>query len=76
MKQPTFIEGVGVAIALSLAGGVLYSAMETLIPGVPQLRLLVAAIGLAYVIYLLGRSPERTGRVTAAAAWLLVAVVL
>ncbi len=76
MKQPTFLEGVSVAIAISLAGGVLYTAMDTAFPGFPVLRLLIAAIGLAYVVYLLGRSPERVGRVTAAAAWLLVAGVL
>ena len=76
MKHPTFLEGVGVALAISLAGGVLYTAMDTVFPGVPVLRLLIAGIGLAYVVYLLNRSPERVGRVTAAAAWLLVAGVL
>ncbi len=76
MKQPTFPEGVAVALAASLAGGVLYTALDTVFPGVPVLRLLIAAIGLVYVVYLLGRSTERVGRVTAAAAWLLVAGVL
>ncbi|MGB5473212.1 MAG: hypothetical protein WBQ78_07030 [Gammaproteobacteria bacterium] len=76
MKQPTFPEGVTVALAASLAGGVLYTALDTVFPGVPVLRLLIAAIGLVYVVYLLGRSTERVGRVTAAAAWLLVAGVL
>jgi len=76
MKQPTFLEGVGVALAASLVGSMLYTAMEVVFPGVPVLRLLIAGISLAYVVYLLGRSPERVGRVTAAAAWLLVAGVL
>jgi len=76
MKRPTFIEGAGVALAASLAGGVLYTALDTVMPGVPVLRLLIAGIVLAYVIYLLGRTPERVGRVTAVAAWLLVAGVL
>jgi hypothetical protein len=76
MKQPTFLEGVGVAIAASLAGTMLYTAMNVMFPGVPVLRLLIAGIGLAYVIYLLSRSPERVGRVTAAAFWVLVAGVL
>ena len=76
MKPPTFLEGAGVALALSLAGGVLYTALDTVFPHVPVLRLLIAGIGLAYVIYLLRRSPERVGRVTAVAAWLLVASVL
>ena len=76
MKQPTFPEGVTVALAASLAGSMLYTALDTVFPGVPVLRLLIAGIGLAYVVYLLGRSTERVGRVTAAAAWLLVAGVL
>jgi hypothetical protein len=76
MRQPTFLEGAGVALAISLAGGVLYTAMDTVFSGVPVLRLLIAGIGLAYVVYLLNRSPERVGRVTAAAAWLVVAGVL
>jgi hypothetical protein len=76
MKQPTFLEGVSVAIAASLAGSVLYTALNVVFPGVPVLRLLIAGIGLAYVVYLLSRSPERVGRFTAVAAWLLVASVL
>jgi hypothetical protein len=76
MKQPTFPEGVSVALAASLAGGVLYSAMGAVFPGIPVLRLLIAGISLAYVVYLLSRSPERVGRITATAAWLLIAGVL
>ena len=76
MKRPTFLEGVGVAIAASLAGSVLYTAMDVVFPGGPVLRLLIAGIGLAYVIYLLSRSPEHVGRITATAAWALVAGVL
>ena len=76
MKQPTFLEGVAVALAASLAGGVLYTALNVVFPGVPVLRLLIAGIGLTYVVYLLSRSSERVGRVTTAAAWLLSAGVL
>ncbi len=76
MNQPTFLEGVSVALAASLVGSLFYTAMDVVFPGIPVLRLLIAAIGLAYVVYLLSRSPERVGRITAAAAWLLVAGVL
>jgi hypothetical protein len=76
MKQPTFPEGVAVALAASLAGAAVYTALDVAFPGVPVLRLLVAGIGLVYVIYLLGRSPERVGRVTAVAVWLIVAGIL
>lgn len=76
MKQPTFPEGVAVALAASLAGGAVYSALDVVFPGAPVLRLLIAVISLVYIIYLLGRSPERVGRVTAVAVWLIVAGVL
>ena len=76
MRQPTFLEGVGVALAFSVTGGVLYTAIDAIFPDMPVLRLLIAGIGLAYVVYLLGRSPERVGRVTAVAAWLVIAAVL
>lgn len=76
MKQPTFLEGVGVALAASLVGSMLYTAVKLVFPGVPVLRLLIAGIGLAYVFYLLSRSPERVGRITAVAAWVVIAGVL
>lgn len=76
MKQPTFLEGVTVALVMSLAGSVSYTALDAVFPGVPVARLLIAGIGLAYIVYLLSRSPERIGQVTAAAAWLLVAGAL
>lgn len=76
MKQPTFLEGVSVALAASLVGSMLFTAMQVVLPGVPALRLLVAGIGLAYMIYLLSRSPEHVGRITAVAAWAIIAAVL
>jgi len=73
MKAPTFLEGAAVALVMSLAGSVLYTALDAVFPGIPAARLLIAGLALAYLVYLLGRSPERIGRVTAAAGWLLVA---
>jgi hypothetical protein len=76
MKAPTFLEGVAVALVMSLAGSVVYTALDTVFSGVPVARLLIPGLGLTYLVYLLRRSPERIGRVTAAAAWLLVAGAL
>lgn len=76
MKQPDFLEGISVALAASIAGSLLYSAIDVVFPDIPVLRLLIAGISLGYVVYLLNRSPARVGRVTAAAVWLLVAAVL
>jgi len=72
MKQPTFFEGVAVAVAASLLGSTLYSVFSSAFPAGAVLRLLIAGIGLAYVLYLLSRSRERVGRVTVVAGWTLV----
>jgi hypothetical protein len=75
MKNPSFFEGVAVALAASVVGSLLYTVLTSLFPVALLLRLLVACIGLAYVVYLLSRSRERVGRVTALAIWGLVAGV-
>ena len=69
MKRPTFLEGVTVAIGASFLGGASYSALTTVLPGSVAFRALVAGIGLAYVLYLLARSHDRVGRVTALTVW-------
>ncbi len=74
MKQPTFFEGVAVALGASLIGSVLYTALTLVFAGGGVLRLLVAGIGFGYVAYLLSRSRERVGRITVLVAWALVAV--
>jgi hypothetical protein len=73
MKQPTFFEGVAVALVASVAGGVLYTALTSVFAGGTVLRLLVAGLGLGYVIYLFSRSRERIGRLTALGFWLIAA---
>ncbi len=73
MKRPTFFESVAVAFALSLVGSALFTALTTVFPGAFVLRLLIAGIGLGYVVYLLSRSRERVGRITVLAAWAVAA---
>ncbi len=76
MRRPTFLEGVGVALAASLAGALAYAALTQMATPGSVLRIVVAGLGLAYLLYLLGRSEERVGRVTAVAAWTLAAALL
>jgi hypothetical protein len=76
MKQPTFFEGVAVALTASLLGSALYSVLSPVLPADVVLRLLIAGTGIAYVLYLLSRSHERVGRVTIVAAWSLVTGVI
>lgn len=73
MRQPSFFEGVAVAMTAALFGSVLYTALSPFSSSDGLLRLLVAGIGLSYVVYLLVRSREPVGRITALACWVLVA---
>jgi hypothetical protein len=76
MRRPSFLEGVGVALVASVAGALAYAALSLVGTPGAVLRLVVAGLGLAYLLYLLGRSAERVGRVTAVAAWTAAAAVL
>lgn len=73
MNRPPFLEGVGVALAASVVGAALFAVLGTVLAGAAALRLVIAGIGLAYVVYLLARSRERVGRVTVLTAWLALA---
>ncbi|MCU7917982.1 MAG: hypothetical protein KZQ95_06440 [Candidatus Thiodiazotropha sp. (ex Epidulcina cf. delphinae)] len=74
MKRPGFFEGVGVALAVSIVGSVLFSVLATLFAGGFVLRGLIAALSLLYLLYLLKRSEERVGRITTLTAWLAAAL--
>ena len=73
MKVPSFSEGIGVALVGSLAGSGLFAAMGWLLEGVGVFRLVIALLSFVYVIYLMVRSPVRSGRLVVMAAWMLVA---
>ncbi|MCG7950054.1 MAG: hypothetical protein JAZ17_27960 [Candidatus Thiodiazotropha endolucinida] len=76
MKRPGFLEGVGVALVATIGGGVLFSALTTVFVTDFVLHLLIATMGLIYVIYLLCRSGEKVGRLTSVSVWLAAAVVI
>lgn len=76
MKKPGFIEGVGVALVMSIAGSAVYAALSQLFPRLTVLYLLIPGIALVYLLYLLSRSRQRTGRMTVLSVWLLAALVL
>ena len=74
MTRPSFLEGAVLALAASIGGSILYSGLDYLLgPGL-AVRLLIAALGLAYLLYVLMRSEARVGRLVSLAAWLLLAV--
>lgn len=74
MKRPGFMEGVGVALVATIGGGVLFSALTTVFVADFILRLLIAGMGLLYVLYLLRRSGEKVGRFTSMSVWLAAVV--
>ncbi len=69
MKRPGFYEGVLVAVIASVAGVVLYGAMAMLFSIAFSVRALAAMIGSAYLVYLLWRSPKKSGRMAAMLFW-------
>lgn len=76
MSKPTFLEGTGVAMVLALTGTLSYRALEWALPDAVAFRLIASGLGGAYMLYLLGRSRERTGRVITLSLWLAVTGLL
>ncbi len=76
MKRPGIMEGVVLALGVSVVAGLLFTVMGPVFGGAAVLRLLIAASSLVYVIYLLSRSRECVGRVTTVAAWTITALAL
>jgi hypothetical protein len=74
MKRPGFFEGISLALAVSIVGSLLFSILNTVLPGNMVLRLLIAGVAFAYIVYLLSRSNERLGRVTVLAVWAVAAL--
>lgn len=66
--------GVAAALGSSLGGAAVLAALTPLLGAGAALKLVAALLGFAYVIYVVTQSGERTGRVAALAAWLIVAV--
>jgi hypothetical protein len=71
MSRPSFLEGALVALAASVGAAVVYSALRLLLPTSQALTLVLAALGLGYLLYLLARSREPAGRVLLVLVWLV-----
>jgi hypothetical protein len=67
--DPSLFHGVVAALVFSLCGAALLAALTPIVGAASALRAVVALLGLAYLLYLLGRSGERTGRITTVAVW-------
>jgi hypothetical protein len=75
MKRPTFLGGVGVALAASIAGGVLFAMLSSVFTRGPALHVIIAGLGLGYILYLLRHSGKRIGRLSVVSLWAVVAVI-
>lgn len=72
MKRPRFSEGVAVALVAALLGSMMLTVLPAIAGSDVTLRLPIAVLGLGYVLYLLIRSRESTGRVVTLTVWLLL----
>jgi hypothetical protein len=75
-SKATFLGGVVVAAVFAAVGAALFGATVVWWSPRSALRTIVALLGAAYVLYLLARSGERTGRVVTVAAWMIGAALL
>ena len=73
-RQPSFTRGLGVAFVLALAGGAVLAALAPWLGLGTALRAVIALVGFAYVLYVIGASGERVGRITTIACWSVVAI--
>lgn len=74
MKRPGFLHGVIVAAVLAFAASIVIAALTPFVGFGSVIRLVIPALGLAYLLYLLGQSTERLGRVTTISVWSALAI--
>ena len=72
-RMPSLGAGLGAALVLSACGAALLAATTPLFGTATALRAVIALLGLAYVLYAVGRSGERVGRVTTIVGWVVIA---
>lgn len=74
-NTPSFARGLGAAFVLSVAGAALLAALAPWLGSATSLRGVIALLGFAYVLYVIGRSGERVGRITTVVSWCVVASI-
>ncbi len=75
MKRPTFLHGVLVAAVLGFFGSAVVATLTPFLGLGTVVRLVIPGLALAYLLYLLGRSGERVGRITTLLLWSVLAIV-
>ena len=69
MKAPSLFEGIVVAIGASIGGGILTALLPVISSEYTAVRILLSVLAIGYLLYLMKRSNERTGRVVMVALW-------
>ena len=75
MKKPSFLHGVIVAAVLAFFASAVVATLTPFVGLGGVLRLVIPGLALAYLLYLLGRSAERTGRVITLSLWSALTLV-
>lgn len=75
MRRPTFLHGVIVAGVLGFFASAVVATLTPFVGLAAVIRLVIPALGLAYLLYLFSRSPERVGRITTISLWSALAIV-
>ena len=75
MKRPSFFNGVIVAAVLGFFASAVVATLTPFVGFGAVLRLVIPALGLAYLLYLFSRSEDRVGRVTTLSLWSALAAV-
>lgn len=74
MKAPGIIDGIIVAIIISLGAGAASLVLGSFVAYATLFKLLLGSATLIYLVYLLKRSDARVGRVVVIAGWAFVSV--
>ncbi|MBN1379958.1 MAG: hypothetical protein JXA04_12070 [Gammaproteobacteria bacterium] len=76
MKRPGILNGIVIALFLSVIASAIYFVAKPLFGGGLVLRALITLMSLAYIVYLLRGSRVKIGKLTTVALWLVVSVVV
>ena len=72
MNTPDFKEGLLVTFGLSFFGSLFFYGISYFIASANQIYLTASLLSLFYILYLIIRSKEKTGRITALTIWIVI----
>ena len=72
-RPPSLGDGLVAAFVLSAGGAALIASLTPWLGAATAVRLAIAALGFAYVLYVIARSGERVGHVATVVCWIAVA---